>query len=436
MQCHHPSFPLLSLLLLVACGDKDDSSADTSAPPDSPGDSGPDSPADSGDSEPDTSEPAITACLDGTTGFITQPELAVHVWSDAAPDGDGSWAYPFTSVTEALEATRTLKGDKRIAVWTGDYVENLQLSKDAGDDGTVIQGCSADEVVLSASDPTVPVLLINEAQDVEVSGLCTHGGTRNIQLWGDSSTSLANLLVTGSSEVGVVVHGGATFASLSEVEVVDPQPTKDGFGYGIAIQQGASATIEGGRISGATAAGVLVDDAMDITLDGVTIEGTLADAAGAYGHGVLVEADTLMVAVERSEITDSQGGGVLVLQGLGFTMNDCTVLDTLSATIPDSPDTTGDGVVVSRGEGNGNPASFEASLGGNLIEGSARAGLLLDGVTATVSGNTLSGSGSGDDILAQDGALLSGSDAWVELVEGETLELNQVPLLAVDPGSL
>jgi hypothetical protein len=421
--------PLSALLLLSACGDKDDTG---------PGESPSDSPVDTaGDTGPDTdppTDPAVESCGDGSTGFIEQPELAVHVWADAAEGGDGSWARPFTELSDALEAVRLLDADKRIAVWAGEYSDNLLLSDGDGDGGTVIQGCGPDETIIDAEDPEAPVIAVSEAQDVELEGLCTRGGTRNIQIWSDATVFMASLRSSDSAEAGVLVHGEATLALIEDLEVDAPIPGDAGFGYGLAIQEGASAVVEGGAISGATAVGVFVDDATEISLSDFTVSDTVTDGDGAYGHGLQVQADTVQVTVEASSFVDNQGAGVFVLQGLDFVMSASSVTGTAAAAIPDSVETTGDGVVISRGEGNISPATFAASLEGNTIEGSARAGVLLDGVTASLTSNVLSGNGYGDDTaLAQDSAVASGSDAVAELEE--PLELNLMPLTAVDPGS-
>jgi hypothetical protein len=440
MQKATPAALLVMLPLLAACGDKDDTGADTA--PDSPVDTQPDSPVDTGpDTAVDTdlpADPAIEACGDGTAGFITSPELAVHVWASAEPDGDGSWGHPFQDLSSALDATRLLaESDRRIAVWTGEYEANLRLSAHAGDDGTVIQGCGMDEVFVDPSDDAAPVVMVSEAQGVTLEGLCTRGGTRNIQIWSDAVVLVHQVRSTDSAQAGIVVHGAATMATLTDVQVHTPIPGADGLGYGIAIQEGATASISGGSVSGATAVGVFVDDANEVDISDLAISDTVTDASGLYGHGLQVQADTVAVTVDATTFTDNQGAGVFVLQGLGFVLTGSTVDATAAAGIPDSVETTGDGVVISRGDGNINPATFVATLEGNTISGSARAGLLLDGVTAALSSNVLSGNGYGADVaLAQDSAIFSGTDDVTELAEEDALELNLVPLVAVDPGSV
>lgn len=443
MQSQPARTVLLLLLpaLALACGGKDDTGSDTA--PDSPVDSSPDSPVDSNpdsgtdDTQPPDEDPAIEQCADGSTGFIEDPELAVHVWAEAEEDGDGTWARPYTSVEDALELTRTMSDDKRIAIWPGEYGTNLRLSADSGDDDTVIQGCSPDEVTLSADDAEAPVILVTEATGVEISGLCSDGGTRNIQAWGDASISLSSVCSINGAEAGVVIHGEFTQAILEDVEIISPVATKGGFGYGLTVQEGATVEMQGGGIWGATGVGVLIDDANEIGLSEVTVDGTLVDASGYYGHGLQVQADTVQVTIEASDFTANQGAGVFVLEGLGFSMSASTVSGTAAAAIPDSVETTGDGVVISRGEGNENPKWFVATIQETTVEGSDRAGIVLDGVSATVTDNVLSGNGYGEDaVLAQDSALVSGTDAVTTLPDEEALELNLAPLAAVDPGSI
>ncbi len=436
-----PAFVAILLpLAALACNDKTDSGLDSdpqgdsswdSQAPDTGGDSVPDT---GGDSEPVYENPAIESCGDGTTGFISEPERAVHVWADAEEGGDGSWAHPLTDISDALELTRVLK-DKRIAIWPGVYTDNLSISLHSGDDDTIIQACSPDEVTLQAEDSSAPVIVANEATGVEIAGLCTEGGTRGIQIWGDASLYLNGVCATGATAVGLLVLGNATQAVLEDVEIRG-SGAKDGLGYGIAIQEGATVDMQGGGVWDASTVGVLVDDATEVSLSGVTVEGTLADADGSYGHGLQVQNDTVEVTVQDASFANNQGAGVHVLQGLGFTMAASSVSATAASAIPDSKESTGDGVVISRGEGNLAPAQFVAEISDCVIEGSERAGIVLDGVTAMVSDNVLSGNGHGDDtVLAQDSAIVSGSDTVTTLADDEALALNLSPADEVDVSS-
>jgi len=415
-----PSLALLPLAL-AACGPK----SDTGAPP---GDTAETASTDTGD------PPAVT-CADGGTGDITDPATAVHVWADAPAGGDGTWAHPFATLDEALAVTRARSTDRRVALWPGTYAANARLSREAGDDDLAVLGCGPDEVVLDALDPASPVLLVTAASNVQISGLCTAGGTRNLQVWSDASARLSHLRSEAGADAGIVIQGRATTATLEDVVVQDPVSVDGGSAYGIAIQEGATVTMTGGGVWGATAAGILVDDANTVAFSGITVEGTPADADLHHGHGLQVQADTVDVAVENAAFLSNMGAGVFVLQGLTFQMSSSTVDGTSGSLITGSPDTSGDGVVVSRGEGNENPAIFQASFSGNTVSDSTRAGIVLDGVTATLDGNTLSGNGEGDDLaLAQDDAVVGGFDAFTALGPDAALALDLVPLAPVDPG--
>jgi hypothetical protein len=94
-------------------------------------------------------------------------------------------------------------------------------------------------------------------------------------------------------------------------------------------------------------------------------------------------------------------------------------------------------VVVTRGDGNLDPASFEASLEGNSVIGSARAGVVFDGVTASASGNSLSGNGftqEGSSMVSQGPATVSGADTVATLDEESTLALSLEPLDGIELG--
>ena len=120
------------------------------------------------------------------------------------------------------------------------------------------------------------------------------------------------------------------------------------------------------------------------------------------------------------------------MTSLYVSMTGSAVETTGASGIPESSSASGDGVVLTRGEENLDPADYVGALDGNTITGSDRAGILLDGVTVDVSANTVSDSGY--EIVSQGPADVSGTDDCTALGDTEALELNLQPLEPIDPG--
>ncbi len=419
-----------ALLAVAACGDKDDPGLDTdgSRPDEETGEG-----ADSGDSEPPDTEPP-TPCADGGWGAITTWETAVHVSIDGASEGDGSWAAPLSSLDDALALLRERESDKHLALWPGSYRANLSLSASEGDDGTVVQGCSAAEVELEAQTVSAAVLEVEAATGVVLEGISTRGGTRGVQIWSGSEATLIDLRIQDATEVGVIVHGNSVQASLEGVEVHGAVHLSHPMAYGLAFQEGATVTMVGGGAFTSSSVGMLVDDVAELSLSGVSVEGTEQDSSGAYGRGLQIQSDSGLVSVRESSFSDNQGAGVFAMEVFSLVLEDNTISSTAASSLPGGHGSTGDGVVFTRGDSGRDPAIFRGSFGSNIIRDSARAGMLLDGVTAQVDDTTLSGNGGGD-ILAQGPANVSGGDPVTTLGEADALGLNLQPMITVDPGS-
>ena len=423
MSALEPTLLMTLALALAACGDKDD----TAEPPGDSEDSSTDTDL-VGDDTADTAEPP-TPCADGGWGAITTWETAVHLSTTGTPDGSGTWADPVSEFDAAVALLRKRTGDRQLAIWPGSYSSGLSLTADQGDDDTMVQGCSAAEVTLEAEDASAPVLEIAAATGVVLEGISTRGGTRGIQVWSGAEATLNDLIVSEATEVGLIVHGNSVQVSLEGVEIHGGAG-----GYGVALQEGATVAMTGGGIYDAATVGMLIDDVAEVTLSGVAIDGTTQDSSGAYGRGLQAQADSGTITVEGSTFSDNQGAGIFAMEVLSLELSGNSISATAASTIPDSATTTGDGIVFTRGEGNRDPATFQGSFDNNVVSDSARAGMVLDGVTCQVSGNSLSGNAV-DDILAQGPADVTGTDTVTSLGEAEALGLNLEPLATVDPGA-
>ncbi|MFZ5478068.1 MAG: hypothetical protein ACOZNI_14935 [Myxococcota bacterium] len=392
------------------------------------------------DTDTDTPTEVTPPCADGTWGLISSTE-AVHVRADGDDGADGSASAPVATLARALALVREDGAPRRIAVGPGTYAVALELEGEtadhAADDGLALEACGAGEVVFEAADPDASVVTVSRATDVVLAGFTISGGTRALKVWNGASVVATALDVTGAAGAGIVFDGDDCLVDLSEVTVRDTLATEiDGVevGYGISVNL-ATVTMSGGGVWGTTAAGILGEGAT-IELVDVTVADTAATADGYYGRGVQVQEQGTLAA-SGVTLTGNADAGLFALRAFSTSLDGLTVDATSASAVPDlSGITTGDGVVVTQGDAAYDPATFLTALTGSDVADSARAGVLFDGVTADVSGNSVAGSGydvGGVSILCQGGTKMTGTDAWVVLEDaGESpLDLNTTPLSVV-----
>lgn len=336
-----------------------------------------------GDSAEDTGTNVPAPCASGDWGEITLTADTLHVNDDAAEGGDGSGDAPFRTIAEALALTRVEGAARNIALWPGSYAESLALAADVAglsDNGLTMQGCGSTEVTLAPPDKDDPGIKISEAADVTIAGMTIDGGKRGFWVWQGATVAVADMAVIGSSRAGVVIDGSDSIVTLDRVAVSDPQADTDGFGgYGFAFQR-ATVTMTNATVDGATTAGILVDGSEAVvTMSDVTVNDT-ASAGSLYGRGIQMQGQSTM-SVTRGTFTKNHDAGIFALQPGLLTLDDVGVNDTLSASIVDSDEDAGDGIVVTHGSATDNweEPYFQASLTTIAINGAARAGVLLSG---------------------------------------------------------
>lgn len=427
-------------LQLVACKDPADSRSKDTAHDRDTADTSEDTEdtEETGDSKEDTPPP----CDGGTWGGITHAKSAIHVSQDhGSEEGDGSMGSPVDTLSAAVELTRGRTSEKYIAIWPGSYRDNVSLRlrapKDTTDEGTVIQGCSASEVLVSAADSGGAVFSISEARGVEISSLSSQGGTRGIEALTGAQVTLTALKVSQATEAGVLIHGGATddalatTADLVDVYVRDASPkgtdagSETEYGYGLTFQAGAIATMSGGGSYDNRTAGILADLVMSLEIDNVEVRDTSWNESDYLGRGIQIQRGST-ATIRNSTISGNQDAGIFGLQAAEITLIENHVEGTLCSSIPDIKGTSGDGIVVSQGEEAKKPSYFRAVLEGNVVADCTRAGVVLDGVQAQVSGNSLSGNrlaDYGDTVIEQGSAEVSGTD--ITVAPALALELNK-----------
>jgi hypothetical protein len=391
----------------------------------------------------DTEDSGPTAegpCADGGWGAIVDPAGAIHVRVDGDDAGDGSLTSPLASPGVALELARQRGGAPIVALGPGSFDAQLVISSDPGDgyshDDVSLQGCSAAETLLEAASESDPVIAIFGASGVVIEGISTRGGTRGIQVWGGAQAALSDLVIEQAELAGLIASGSSTRLSVDEVEVRDTQSWLEvGDGVGMAFQAGVSVNVSGGGVYDSVGVGVLVSGASEVELSGLVVQGSQPASIGGPGRGIQIQDYSEQVRIEGVDVRDCHDAGVFALRTLTLELLDSQVQGTLAGDADGVA--TGDGVVVTRGDGNLDPASFEASLEGNSVIGSARAGVVFDGVTASASSNSLSGNGftqEGSSMVSQGPATVSGADTVATLDEESTLALSLEPLDGIELG--
>lgn len=411
---------LLLCLLAFGCngGDDDDATDDDTA-----------------DDDDDDSVPADPPCADGSWGFITDGQDAIHVRADGDDGNDGSDAAPLATVGAALTLSREASQPRRIAIGPGTFAATLSVfgeeADESTDSGLSIEGCSPTETILEAENAEEPVIKVTESVGVRLAGLGLQGGRRSLWVWGGADVEIESVHVTNSGRLGIIIGGTDSIATMTNVEVHDPVVETDEYGteygYGISFQN-STATMTGGGVWGAYRVGILCHYA-DVTFVDVSVEDTAQDSDGYFGRGIQLQ-DLSMATISGGNLAGNSDAGVYSLRSLYLELDGLTVDATAASGVPDEAADTGDGIVISQGVTNNDPASYLAVLTDNTVTGSARAGILIDSVSAEINGNTAGAdnglSEGGSSIYAQGNFVMSGADSFVE--PGEALQTNNADL--------
>ena len=355
--------------------------------------------------------------------------------ADGDDAGDGSGDAPLATLGAAVTLSREAGQPRRIAVGPGTFAASLNLSGqelgDPTDSGLSIEGCSPTETIVEAADSTEWVIKVTESTGVRLAGLGLEGGRRALWVWGGAEAEIESVHVTGSGRLGVIIGGTDTIATLTNVEVHDPvvETDNDGteYGYGISFQD-STATMTGGGVWGAHRVGILCHFA-NVIFEDVSVEDTAPDSDGYYGRGIQLQ-ELSTATITGGSLAGNSDAGVYSLCSLYLELDGLSVDATAASGVPEQAADTGDGIVISQGTNDNLPSSYQSLLTGNTITGSARAGILIESVTAEISGNTAGAdnglSEGGSSIYAQGDFVMSGTDSYTE--PGEALQTNPADL--------
>lgn len=364
---------------------------------------------------------ASPPCGDGTWGAITAPDDAIHVRADGDDAGDGTAEAPLATLAAALDLFRST--GRPLALGPGEYEAGLSLDHDR-DDGFVLEGCGPGEVTLLPADPSSAVLQVTEATSIRLAGFSTSGGRRALFLWSGAEVELADVQVVDATRLGILIDGSDTIVAMSDVEVHDVVAEGD-VGFGVQLTDGVL-TMDGGGVWGATGAGVLVATGQ-ITLTDVAVSDTLPLAGGTFGRGLQLQRQA-WGAVSGGSFDGNADAGIFAADSYPVEIAATVVSSTAAGTVSSTGEATGDGIVVCQVEENLDPATVAVTISTTTVTGSARAGILLSAVSATLDGNTTAGNGLGDDdgsIFVQDDAVATGTDTVTELAAADALAVER-----------
>lgn len=233
---------------------------------------------------------------------------------------------------------------------------------------------------LSAPGPGGVVLSLNGAQRTQLRNMKITGGSSGIWAVEGARFSTFNLSVHGFSNTGILV-GTNSVANLSNTTVT-------GGKGGVDVGEGATATINGGTISGARFFNVHARGGASVSLGG----GALVTGSGFHG----AQADTGgSITVGAATIQDSAGTGLFAFQG-------------------------------------GSVAAFN----GSLIKDNRQGGVGANAGVAQISGGRVSGNSPMGTLAYNGGALTIQDGAVVEDNTGSGVQLGVASTLAVQQATI
>jgi hypothetical protein len=317
-----------------------------------------------------------------------------------------------------LELARQAGINQILFFGPGSFPTNLDLIKDdslgGSDDGMQLLGCPSETTLVRESGSGV-ILSVSEATGIRIQDLRFEDGYPALWFWNSAEVDLQRVEVDGSKRIGVLDDGPDTIVTGSDITIINTVAdlTEVGeVGYAVQITD-ATASFERLTVMDSTTAGILVEGG-SLSLTDSTVEGTLADQDGALGRGIQLQGYA-SATIFGGSLTNNADAGLYAALATSLSIEGLTVSGTTEAALPEGGQ-SGDGIVIVQGDPDHSfdPALFIASLTSNTITGCARAGILLEDVSASLNGNSSSLNGyevNGISILAQGNTLLSGSDS-------------------------
>jgi len=297
----------------------------------------------------------------------------------------GTRERPFPSLAEAV--LRAPAGATILVAEETSYDEQLVIDKPLRILGAA-PSLDASEATVTLRPPTGPgVLVTSGAQGVVLRGL----------------------VIERAKGAGVWVTKGSS-ASLEGSIVHNVEPDGDGlFGYGVVATEGASLTLTGVTVDGATEVGIYIQGAA-ASLDGAVVKNVTR-------HGAIrLEEATGTVSIRSTTVETSAEVGILVASSAA------TIVDSSVTSIYPSELGIADGIVVKQRKGadGASLGDARADIDKTSISQIARAGVLFsDGAEGSVAGSAIAYCGTGGErgagvwlqrgAGAKEGVLITGS---------------------------
>ena len=156
---------------------------------------------------------------------------------------DGSYGAPMATIQAAIDAAAANPGDDTVAVWSGDYEENLSIMDDAE---LVIAGIGEGQPTITAADMYEDVVYI-QSGDVKLFNLALVGGDDGVDAENDYGLTprlrLQYVDISGTEDEGVEAN------DIPEV-VVEGGSFSDNDSDGLRIDDSGSVTIKDCEASG------------------------------------------------------------------------------------------------------------------------------------------------------------------------------------------
>lgn len=302
-----------------------------------------------------------------------------HADAGVVIDGAGS---QLTSAPDQPTTLRSLgNGGRGLAIQAGGrlQVSQVQAWQDVGA-GLYLSGVGA--------QATVGMLLAlqTDGRGVEVRA----GATLAIQ---------AGAVLASSREIALMVSGPGTLATATGLRIVQTAPAKDHLlGHGVQVQDGAKGMLLGARITGQREAGVLVRGG-NLEVAGAWIAaGTPLDVQGAGLGAAVIAAAAGQVLVRGCRLEGLLGAGLLV-DNAAATL-DSTLVRDVQAVPPNQP---ADAVLAH--------GAASLQILSSWLTQAARAGVLVDGKSATILASRIDANGVG--VALQHGAMVTESASQV-----------------------
>lgn len=266
--------------------------------------------------------PDPTEC--GTDPFGGVQDGTGNVFIDASAIGvaTGKRAAPFASVAAALPA---LTDGATLVLAAGAYATAIDTSK-----SLTVRGRCAAMVTLQGKAGS-SVVRASGASVVTVQGVTISGGREPLRFDGPAQGSVQKVAISGGTRFGIFATGKAV-VNVGDVFIHDMQPSTSDqtVGQGIHVSAGAHATLSHVRLSGNRDRGLYANGAGTlVTASGLYVDGTLAEAkSGDYGDGLSASSGAHVV-VDGARLIGNHAVGVLAI-GLGsaITLTECVIQNT------------------------------------------------------------------------------------------------------------